>query len=436
VSWSWFLIWRYLTTRPIHLLVAGGVMLAVWALIVVVSIFSGYIVELERHTRSTTSDLTVVRLAPAARFATLEPALLADPDVAAVAPRVVAYGLVHGRDGQRRPERLLLDGPGSESRFLMLIGIDPARESRTTGLSRWLANAAPERRVADPARPFAGVAQPILLSERRLGLEGLVPGQRADLTFARRGRTPDSVLDIESAAVTVAGAYVAGHAAFDQMNAFLPIDFLRELLGAPDEVTEIVVRLRDGADPEAAKGRLQQALVERHPRMAGDSVVLTAAQHNPLFRSAVDHQRSLMKIVLFVIMVVAAFLMYATLSMMVHEKTHDVGILTAMGATRRAVVRVFAGCGLGIVALGTLAGIGIGCISAIELDSFNRWLRATFGIDLFPTDVYQLTRVPYDLDPVWIGQVAAVAMVVGLIASIRSAAAVGKMDPLAALRNE
>lgn len=436
MSWSWFLIWRYATTRPIHLLVAGGVAVAVWALIVVVSIFSGYIVEVERHTRSTTSDLTVVRLSQPTRFEALEQTLLADPAVAGVAPRVVSYGLVHARGAKRGDARLLLDGPGSASRFLMLIGIDPPREAQTTGLTRWLANPPPELRVADPTQPFAGVAQPILLSERRLAIEGLRPGQHAELTFVRRGRGRDAMADIESAGVTIAGAYTAGHAAFDQTCAFLPIQDLRALLGVGDEVTEIVVRLHDPRGGAAVAQRLQDALVQTHPRSAGDALVLTADQHNPMFRSAIDHQRSLMKIVLFVIMVVAAFLMYATLSMMVHEKTHDVGILTAMGATRRAIVRVFVGCGLAIVGLGTVVGIVVGCVTAVQLDAFNRWLRETFAIDLFPTDVYQLTHVPYDLDPVWIGQVALLALVVGVVAAARSAATVGKLDPLAALRQD
>ena len=143
-----------------------------------------------------------------------------------------------------------------------------------------------------------------------------------------------------------------------------------------------------------------------------------------------------MKLVLFVIMVVAAFLMFATLSMMVTEKVHDIGILTAMGATRFGVLQVFMSCGLAIAVAGTVLGILLGCLSAVYLDDFNQWLRASFGIDLFPTTVYNLRRVPYHLDPLWIAQVAAMALGVGVVVSGVPAWRASRHDPVTSLRNE
>jgi hypothetical protein len=82
-----------------------------------------------------------------------------------------------------------------------------------------------------------------------------------------------------------------------------------------------------------------------------------------MFLASVEHQRQLLKIVLIVIMVVAAFLMLATLSMMVTEKTADIGILTAMGGTPWGVSVVFLACGLVITAVGVVLGLVSGCLT-------------------------------------------------------------------------
>jgi hypothetical protein len=82
-----FLALRYLRSRPIHLIGALGIAVAVWALVLVVSIFDGYIVEMRRHIRGTASDLSLVYVDPSQPFAGLAEVLHANPDVRSVAPR-------------------------------------------------------------------------------------------------------------------------------------------------------------------------------------------------------------------------------------------------------------------------------------------------------------------------------------------------------------
>ncbi len=143
-----------------------------------------------------------------------------------------------------------------------------------------------------------------------------------------------------------------------------------------------------------------------------------------------------MKMVLFVIMVVAAFLMYATLSMMVTEKTHDIGILTALGGSTWGVSSVFLACGLAITSIGSILGVITGCLSSIYLDNFNQFLKQSFEIDLFPTRIYNLKQVPYSLDPLWIMTVAGTAMGVGLVVSGLPAWRAARHDPLQSLRRD
>jgi lipoprotein-releasing system permease protein len=263
-------------------------------------------------------------------------------------------------------------------------------------------------------------------------------GAAVKITSARlsNGTTAGQQLMWLDREFAVAGAYATRHHEFDGANCFVDIHHLRSMMDttAADPVTEVVVRCKDPTVNTATAERLRQKLNAAGPEST--FVVGTWQQLNEQFLSAVDHQRSLMKLVLFVIMVVAAFLMYATLSMMVTEKTHDIGILTAMGATRRGVMQVFVSCGFAVQLIGAALGAVGGCISSFYLDDLNKWLRATFGVDLFPTTVYNLERVPYDIDPLWIAQVVSVALVVGFVVSGLPAWRAARYDPLQALRNE
>ncbi len=118
------------------------------------------------------------------------------------------------------------------------------------------------------------------------------------------------------------------------------------------------------------------------------------------------------------------------------NQTNGIGILTALGATRRGVMQIFLSCGLSIAVLGSVLGLVAGCLSSYYLDNFNKWLRATFGLDLFPPHIYNLDRVPYHLDPVWITQVALMALGTGVLVSGLPAWRAARHDPLTSLRNE
>jgi lipoprotein-releasing system permease protein len=133
-------------------------------------------------------------------------------------------------------------------------------------------------------------------------------------------------------------------------------------------------------------------------------------------------------------MVTAAFLMLATLSMMVTEKISDIGILTAMGGTPSGVTLVFLACGLTITLVGVVAGVAAGAVTSIYLEEIRQAIRWAFGIDLFPLDVYNLDRVPCLIDPLWLLQVAGMAFATGFVVSAIPALRAARHDPLVSLR--
>ena len=442
--YRYFLAIRFLLARPINLLGVIGVMLGVWALIVVVSIFSGYLEEIGKHLQSSTADLTVAGLPPDASYADFAARIEADPNVAATAPRVVWQGLLHpfGDSVGKAPPPTGMSEIGAATPFVAVIGIDPEREHGVTDFAAWIDRIAdPALRVADSARPLAPVdGQPaLILSRQRSMADGVERGDRAKVTTGRMDEATGN-FDFEDLGYRVAGAYETTYAAFDGLNVFVHIDSLREQLGAaqaaPDFINEIAVKLIDATQAEATQRRLSRVLNEDLPPRSPVIRVRTWAQTNDLQLGSIDHQRSLMKLVLFVIMVVAAFLMYATLSMMVTEKTHDIGILTAMGASPTGVMAVFTACGIAISVAGVALGIVTGCASAIFLDDFNSWVSATFGVDLFPVRIYHLRHVPYSLDAGWIAQDSVIALAVGAAVASLPAWRAARHDPLESLRSE
>jgi lipoprotein-releasing system permease protein len=144
----------------------------------------------------------------------------------------------------------------------------------------------------------------------------------------------------------------------------------------------------------------------------------------------------MMTLVMFVVMLIAAFLIYATLNMMVTQKVKDVGILSALGGAPAAVGAIFTRCGFVIGALGGAAGMAAGTLSAIYLDTFDKWMHDTFGFELFPREMFDLPHIPYQLEPALIVQVALAALGLSLLVAWLPARKAARMHPVQALAYE
>jgi lipoprotein-releasing system permease protein len=439
-----FLAIRYLLTRPINLLGMAGITISVWALVVVVSLFSGFLAVVEEHVHAASSDLVVSDLPAWADWPRLRAALADDPQVRGAAPRLLHYGLLL-RPGQRPPPSPLPGRGalhGGDQPFLFVQGIDPVAEAEVTGLAQWLAHPdIPAELRADGKNPLAPRDREptVLVGLERLHRDGLRTGDPVVLTTAKLltdERGNKSTVKVQFA-LRVAGAFKTSHGGFDGNTVFVAAATLREHLfpGQPDAVQEVALAIRDASQLEATRERLQRTVTRVLERnQSGYGVVQTWREKNGTFLESVQHQRALMQIVLVVIMVVAAFLMLATLSMMVTEKVADIGILTAMGGTPSGVTAVFLACGLVITLCGVVAGTLLGIITGVYLEEVRQAVRWATGIDLFPIDVYNLDRVPCAIEPWWLLQVAAMAFATGAFVSAIPALRAARHDPLVSLR--
>jgi lipoprotein-releasing system permease protein len=459
-AFSAFLALRYLVSRWVNLLGVVGVAVAVWALIVVIAVFSGFIGEIREHMRSASPSLLVGGLPRDTSFSVLEPLLAADPDVVALAPRVRHYAMFfpHGRGSRVQSTKSLVTTPLAFD-YVELLGIDPQAEFRTTELRSWLdAVRGSMIGVDDPEQPlavrpeleeawlaFSGQELPagrlvtpspgILFGPRRMDTGRLAPGQRVEVVSARFERGSDRPgLRMMRRTFAIAGAFETRHKAFDETAALCDLWVLRAMMGRIDDdpVSEVAIAVRPGASLAAVADRLTATCAA-----AGiPATVLTWEQQNRVFLDAVDQERGMMKLILFAVMLVAAFLIYATLNMMVTQKIKDIGILGALGATPAGTQSVFLAAGTAIATAGCTVGTLAGCCSAVYLNDVNDWTRRHFQIELFPTDLYALDRIPYRLEPAWIAQVVIGALIVALFATWLPARRAARMPPVRALAYE
>jgi lipoprotein-releasing system permease protein len=144
----------------------------------------------------------------------------------------------------------------------------------------------------------------------------------------------------------------------------------------------------------------------------------------------------MMFFLLTMIMVVAAFVIVATLIMMIMEKTSDIAILKTMGAREETIERIFAIEGTLIGLVGTLVGVAAGIVVTTQLAWIQRQIEDITGIDTLPASVYQFSTLPWEIDPVQIGVVATIAMVLSLGATLLPSRQGARLDPAEALRYE
>ena len=455
--YKYFLVLKYLFSRKINLLGMIGVAVSVWALILVVSIFSGFVRDARSFIRGAASDLSLVGNPLDTSFETVETLLMSDPAVKAVAPRIVWHAFLHGSGGSMQLVRTRAQPTGMLSaNFVRVIGIDFEKEKEVTKITTWLQITDDSGfRVDDTNRPFEINTKAVALARgqqihtsypglilgidrtREPGTHFLRRGQRMTLASGHKvGR--DKIKSVRRY-FTLTGAFQSGHRQFDSDVIIVDIKQLRSVFGHDDEqegsidiFNEIAILLKDPKNAEVVAKHLNDKLDNAGIR----GRVFTWEQRQAPLIEAVEQERGMMKIVLLALMVVGSFLIFATLSMMVTEKTRDIGVLASLGATRKGILGIFLLCGLTISVVGCTLGMLAGYVNTVNINEINGWFKRNFELELFPSSIYGRQDIPSDLDPLWFVQVSAGAILLALLFSYFPARRAAHKDPVQALRHE
>ncbi|MFG0283394.1 MAG: ABC transporter permease [Phycisphaerales bacterium JB039] len=277
-------------------------------------------------------------------------------------------------------------------------------------------------------------------------------------------------VDVASRALPIANELYSGNMAYDGTFVFVPLETLQEMLqlgaravAAPDfnpaelladdqapalagqrpaRVTTVLIRAAPGAGIERVRQRVREiysAFAARHPGEVPpeqDRLITTFEERNAIFIGAVRKEIVLVMFIFSIVSVTAVFLVLAIFWAMISEKTRDIGILRAIGASRLGVAWLWLRYGLAIGVIGALVGGALAALIVRNINAIHEWLGSALGISVWNPDVYYFTEIPADPDIVKFAIVMVSGAMVSLIGALIPAWRAARMDPVRALRFE
>ncbi len=217
----------------------------------------------------------------------------------------------------------------------------------------------------------------------------------------------------------VAGFFESGMYQFDEAYAFVRLKDAQRILKLGDTVSGIEIRVDDIYQADQIAKRLGARL--GFPYRIQDWM-----QMNANLFYALRLEKVAMFVILTLIVLVAAFNIASTLIMMVMEKTKDIAILKAMGATHRHIMRIFVIKGMMIGLSGTLLGVGLGTLLCAVLKRYP--------IIQLPGDVYYFTSLPVQLQATDVFTIALAAIGICFLATLYPALQAARLNPVDAIR--
>jgi len=410
---EWFIARRYLSSRRrgrflslITLIAVGGIFLGVTALITVIAVMTGLQRDLQSKILGSNPHIYVFEQGGTGfRMSNWRPVyekVLATPGVIAAEPFIMTQvAVARGQYAQ----------PGQ------LFGVDVSISSQPmTDVERQI-------RAKELAFGPTRSGNPGVLVGRRLADKlGVGPGDVVTLISGENIHdTPTGIMpSIRQFEVT--GVFSTGMYEYDTQNLYAEMAPVQDLLSLDSAtVGGIAANVRDPWKAHEVAAALHKRL--SFPYWTNDWQELNSS----LF-SALKLEKLAMAVILFLIVLVAAFNIISTLIMVVADKTREIGILKSMGLTSASVLRIFVMQGLAVGIIGTTLGVGGGLLLVELLDRYK--------FVSLPGDVYFIDTLPVALDPLDLLVIIVASVVIAFAATIYPASQASKLMPVEAIRHE
>ncbi len=383
-----------------------GIGLGIAALITVMSVMNGFEKEIRARILGAAAHIQILGgeegipdwqgIAQAARK---------NPEVTAAAPFVMGQGLL---------------STGSAVRGVYVRGVVPELEDTVADFgSHMRAGHLEDLRPGGFGIEIGiGIARALQLSV----------GDRVTLISPQGQVTPAGLMP-RLKQFTVTGVFRMDHNELDNALALVDMADAQALYRMGGNVSGVRLKVRDIDRAPLVAREFARAMPE-------GLFVTDWTQQNVNYFRAIQIEKRMMFIILTLIIAVAAFNLVSTLVMVVTDKHPDIAILRTLGAAPSSIMKIFVVQGAIIGVIGTMAGVIVGILLALNIDVVVPWVEHTFHFQILSSEVYYISELPSDLHWRDVISIAAVSLFLSFIATIYPSWRASRVNPAEALRYE
>jgi lipoprotein-releasing system permease protein len=411
---DWYIARRYLASRKrgrllslITWIALGGVTVGVTALIVVIGVMTGMQEDLTAKILGSTPHVLVLEQGSALRmrgWPGVRDTVRTVPGVVAVTPFILTQvTILRGSEYQQSAD---LYGVSLDDLDGAVTDMEEQIQSGTLDL-----------------RPPASGLPPLIMGGELANRMQVFRGDTL-VVMSMENMRPDMFTGMTPTVrqFEVTGTFTTGMYDYDTRNLYTTIPAAQDLLGlAPDVVSGLGVRTTDPTLASEVGTAVQD-------RLAFNYYVESWITTNRALFSALKLEKLAMGLILFLIVLVAAFNIVSTLVMVVSDRTREIGILKAMGMTRQGILRVFLLQGAWIGLIGTALGTTAGVLLCFLLDRYE--------IIEIPPDVYFVDHLPVSLRIGDVLMIVGASVLVAFAATIYPSLQAARLQPVEAIRHE
>jgi lipoprotein-releasing system permease protein len=399
MGFAGWMAWRYLGAKKdkflsvINFVSIAGIAIGVAALIIVIGVMSGFDHDLREKIVGANAHVVVERESGIKGYQILNKSLKNVSGVVASTP------YIHGN--------VFLESTGSRAVSLILRGVVPETEGGVTKIDSYLADG---KKIAELKE------DEVVIGSQLAEFYGYKPGDEL-VVIAPASGVAGSNWRFK---FKVAGTFTSGMYDYDMNLIVVHVKKAQEIFHvSPDVTTGIGLKLKD---PDMAAD-IKKSI---HQQFGYSFLVRTWMETNATFFAALALEKFAMFIILTLIVLVASFNIVSTLIVTVTSKVKDIGILMAVGASRRTIRTIFTIQGLALGFKGVLWGFVLGVGASLLLKKYH-------FIEL-PQEIYYIKHLPVVINAIDVATIVGAAMVITYVATLYPAFKASRLEPVEALR--